>query len=82
MKARRRPAQKPAAQELRLSKAAQARSRRELAKFKKFVFTTLRELERHDEMVVTLSVVKNPCGRVSRMRSGMIKGPPWISIGQ
>lgn len=84
MKASRRPAKKSAAQETRMSRAAQAKSRRELDKFKKFVFSNLRRLENGEPILMILQVVKDPCGHRggTSIMSGMIKGPPYFTIEQ
>jgi hypothetical protein len=82
MNANRRPAKKPSAQEIRRSKAAQARSRRALAEFKKFVHSTIRDLERDREMLVILQVVHNPSSPGPHIDSDIIHGPPYSNIQQ
>jgi hypothetical protein len=82
MKASRRPAKKSSAQETRPSKAAQAKSRRELEKFKNFANTTLLNLKRNRAMLVILEVVYNPHKPGGRIRSAIIKGPPWLTMEQ
>lgn len=56
--------------------ATQAKFRRDVAKFKKFVGTALRLLEAGRPIQITATVVKDPCGSGTKVMCLMIKGPP------
>ena len=71
MKADNTPARKK-----RQDAATEAKFCRDVAAFKKFVATAIRQLEAGRPIQITATVVKDPCGSGTKLMCLMIKGPP------
>jgi hypothetical protein len=70
----------PSAAEVRRYNARWASSPRELAKFKKFVLSNLRRLERGESTLMVVTVVTDPDGPSGLVWSRAVGGPPWAGV--